>query len=87
MLDLRPPGLKFRILCLEDSVISIISSSSGGSPGPVYPICAERWPKARFISFLAYHQHWINALFSVGKDFMLLGELSTRLLACALIRI
>ena len=26
----------FRILCLEDSVISIIlSSSSGGSPGPV----------------------------------------------------
>ena len=25
----------FRILCLEDSVISIISPSSGGSPGPV----------------------------------------------------
>ena len=35
MLGLRPPGLKFRILCLEDSVISIISPSSGGSPGPV----------------------------------------------------
>ena len=51
MLGLRPPGLEFRILCLEDSVISIISSSSGGSPGPVYPICAQRWPKARFISF------------------------------------
>ena len=33
--DLRPPGLEFRILCLEDSVISIISPSSGGSPGPV----------------------------------------------------
>ena len=32
---LRPPGLEFRILCLEDSVISIISPSSGGSPGPV----------------------------------------------------
>ena len=29
------PGLEFRILCLEDSVISIISPSSGGSPGPV----------------------------------------------------
>ena len=29
-----PPGIEFRILCLEDSVISIISPSSGGSPGP-----------------------------------------------------
>ena len=29
------PGLEFRILCLEDNVISIISPSSGGSPGPV----------------------------------------------------
>ena len=35
LLGLRPPGLEFRILCLEDSVISIISPSSGGSPGPV----------------------------------------------------
>ena len=35
VLGLRPPGLEFRILCLEDSVISIISPSSGGSPGPV----------------------------------------------------
>ena len=35
VLSLRPPGLDFRILCLEDSVISIISPSSGGSPGPV----------------------------------------------------
>ena len=32
---LRPPGLEFRILCLEDSVISFISPSSGGSPGPI----------------------------------------------------
>ena len=32
VLGLRPPGLEFRILCLEDSVISIISPSSGGSP-------------------------------------------------------
>ena len=35
VLSLRPPGLESRILCLEDSVISIISSSSGGSPCPV----------------------------------------------------
>ena len=35
VLGLRPSGLEFRILCLEDSVISIISPSSGGSPGPV----------------------------------------------------
>ena len=35
VLSLRPPGFEFRILCLEDSVISIISPSSGGSPGPV----------------------------------------------------
>ena len=35
VLGLRPPGLEFRILCLEDSGISIISPSSGGSPGPV----------------------------------------------------
>ena len=35
VLGLGPPGLEFRILCLEGSVISIISPSSGGSPGPV----------------------------------------------------
>ena len=35
VLDLRPPGPEFRILCLEGSVISFISPSSGGSPGPV----------------------------------------------------
>ena len=35
VLGLRPPGLEFRILCLEGSVISIISPSLGGSPGPV----------------------------------------------------
>ena len=51
VLGLRPPGLEFRILCPEDSVISIISPSSGGYLGPVYPICAQRGPKARFISF------------------------------------
>ena len=31
-LGLRPPGFEFRILCLEGS---IISPSSGGSPGPI----------------------------------------------------
>ena len=35
VLGLRPPGLEFRILCVEDSVISFISPFSGGSPGPV----------------------------------------------------
>ena len=34
------PGLEFRILCLEDSVISIISPSSGGSPSLAY-MCTE----------------------------------------------
>ena len=35
VLGLRPPGLEFRILCLEGSVTSFISPSSGCSPGPV----------------------------------------------------
>ena len=35
VLGLRPPGLEFRVLCLEDSVISTISPPSWGSPGPV----------------------------------------------------
>ena len=52
VLGLRPPGLEFRVLCLENSVISFISPSSWGFPGLVQPICAQRWPKARFISFL-----------------------------------
>ena len=34
MLGLRPPGLEFRIMFLGGSVISFISPSSGGSPGP-----------------------------------------------------
>ena len=41
VLDLRPLGLEFRIMCLESSVIP---SSSGGSPGP-----AQRWHKTLFI--------------------------------------
>ena len=34
-------GPIFRILCLEGSVISVISRSSGGSPVPFLPICAQ----------------------------------------------
>ena len=44
VLGLRPPGLEFRILWLEGSVISFISPPSGGSPGPAQPICAHMWP-------------------------------------------
>ena len=44
-------GSNFESCVWNTSVISIISLSSGGSPGPVQPICAQRWPKARFISF------------------------------------
>ena len=43
VLGLKPPGLKFRILCREGSVISFILPSSGGSPDPVYPIYAQGW--------------------------------------------
>ena len=35
VLGLTPPGLEFRILCLEDSVISSISPSPEGAAGPV----------------------------------------------------
>ena len=42
VLGLRPPGLEFRILCLEGSVIPFISPSSGGSPGPLLPIMCTK---------------------------------------------
>ena len=42
-LYLPSPGLELRILCQVDSVISFVSSSSGGSLGPVQLICAQRW--------------------------------------------
>ena len=54
VLGFRPPVLEFRILCLKGSVISFISPSSKGFPGPVHvpmPICAQKWPKTPFISF------------------------------------
>ena len=35
VLGLGPLGFEFRILCLEGSVLSLISPSSGGSPGPI----------------------------------------------------
>ena len=43
MLSLRKPGLEFRSLCLEGSVISFIS------------LCAQRWPKTPLISFHIEH--------------------------------
>ena len=82
MLGLRLPGLEFRILCLEDSVISIISPSSGGYPGPVQPICAQRWPKARLSSFFSGVRnmrksernifHWIPYLNYLGTPLLVL---------------
>ena len=64
VLGLRPPGREFRIVCLEDSVISFISPSSGGFPGPVLSLlCAQRWPKARIISF---HLPWPYCAMSVS---------------------
>ena len=51
VLGLTAPRFEFRILCLEGSVISLISPSSGGSPGPIYPVCALKWTKARFVLF------------------------------------
>ena len=32
---------------------TVSSQSSQSSPGPVWPICAQRWPTARFISFFS----------------------------------
>ena len=54
VLGLRPPWLEFRIMCLDGSVISFISPSSGGSPGPVWLTCAQRWPKEP-IHFFSFH--------------------------------
>ena len=44
VIGLRPPQLKFRILCLEDSVVWFVSPSSWGSPGSVWPVCVQCWP-------------------------------------------
>ena len=51
VLSLGPVGLEFRILCLEGSVISFISPSSRGPPGPVWNICAQGWRKSPMILF------------------------------------
>ena len=48
LLGLRPPGLEFRILCREVSVISSISPSC--FPGPVQPIYVQRWSKILFLN-------------------------------------
>ena len=70
VLGFRPPGLEFRILCLEGSVISFILPSSGGSPDPVYHICAQGWPKTPFISLTPGGSQfgiWHNAMLSCIK--------------------
>ena len=41
--------------------MSFISPSSGGSIGPVQPICEQRWPKTLFISF-----HFENCIINPG---------------------
>ena len=46
-------GVVFPILCQEGSLISFISRFSGGSPGPVKPICAQKGPKTPSILFLS----------------------------------
>ena len=57
VLGLRPPGFEFRILCLKGS---IISPSSGGYPGPIRPVCAQKCPKARFIHFILFTGELLN---------------------------
>ena len=61
MLSLRPPGLEFRILCLEGSVVPFISPSSEGSfalPSLVYNV---RKGGIKPLSFhLYYEQHSKN---------------------------
>ena len=52
-----PPWLKFRIMCLAGSVTLLISPPSGFTPGPVYLICAQRWPKTPFITFYFYQAY------------------------------
>ena len=64
VVGLIPPGLEFRIVCLEGSVISLISPSSGGFPCSIQPICAQKWPKARFISFCTHTSNtWCRCAF------------------------
>ena len=50
-------------------VISFISPSSGGSPGPVKPICGQRCPKARFIPSHLRQPAWRKCnSFENGRD-------------------
>ena len=59
VLDLRPSGLGFRILCLEGSVIVFNSPTSvGGSLDSVLSICAQRWPKNPIRLFIGHHLGW-----------------------------
>ena len=69
VLGLRTPGFEFRILCLEGSVIALISPSSCGSPGPMWPVVHKSGLKPDFIWEPSY-KSWSSALFSnhPGRD-------------------
>ena len=51
VIDIRLPGLEFRIRCLEGSVTSFITPFSGGSPdsGQHIILCVHKWPKPPLI--------------------------------------
>ena len=65
MLSLRPPGLAFRILCQKGSVISFISSFSGGSPGPVKPI--DIWLNPHSFHFILLQGRYIFSIWASGR--------------------
>ena len=68
---LRPPGLEFPMLCLEGSVISFISPSSGGSPDPVLAfMCTQvAHNPIHFISLHFASRYKQNAL-SITNNFI-----------------
>ena len=60
VLGLIHPGFEFRILCLESSVIL---PSSGGSPGPIQPVCAEKWPESDSFHLFTHHKMLIKSVY------------------------
>ena len=60
VLGFRPQGREFRILCLEGIVISFISPSTWGSPGPAQPLCAQ------YILFISFH-FLTNQMTEIGQ--------------------
>ena len=74
VLGLTATRFEFPSMCLEGSVISFISPSSGGCPGPVQPICAQGWPRTPFIHSLglswgsSYFLAFCHAVFFFVKN-------------------